>query len=85
MPSRTWTVRLLFIVGYPTALAVIARWGPVVRERRWRWFAAHEAGMAAIVGGCLLKNRRIPAAGNGAWLLAAAAWYLRASPPDGRQ
>jgi hypothetical protein len=67
---------LALLVGYPVALVVITRWVPVVRERRWRWFAAHQAGMAAIVAGCLLRGRGSAAALNAAWLVVATAWYV---------
>jgi len=67
--------KLLHLAGYPVSLVVIARWVPVVRERRWRWFAAHEAGMAAVVGGWLLRGKPGPAAINGVWLIVAAVWY----------
>ncbi|HET7486421.1 MAG TPA: hypothetical protein VFJ85_00730 [Acidimicrobiales bacterium] len=65
---------VLFAVGYPAAVAVIARWVPVVRERRWKWLAVHHAGVAAIVAGWLL--RRPPAAiPNAAWLVVSSVWY----------
>lgn len=63
------------MAGYPTAVAVLTRFVPVVRERRLRWFLAHEAGMAAITGGWLLRGDERGAAVNGTWLLLAAAWY----------
>jgi len=54
---------------------VIARWVPVVRERRWRWFVAHQGAVAAIVAGHALLGNGGAVAINGAWLLIAAAWY----------
>jgi len=66
---------LLQLAGYPVSLVVIARWVPVVRERRWRWFAAHQAGMAAIVVGWLLRGKAAPVALNGSWLVVASFWY----------
>jgi hypothetical protein len=69
----------LWIVGYPVAIAIIARWVPVVRQRRLRWFVAHEAAVAAIVAGHALRGGRDGAQGvavNGAWLVAAAVWYV---------
>ena len=63
------------LVGYPVALVVIARWVPVVRERRWRWFAAHQAAVTGIIVGWLLRGRGSAAAVNGAWLAVASAWY----------
>jgi hypothetical protein len=65
----------LHLVGYPTAVVVIARWIPVVRQRRRTWFVAHELAVAAIVAGWLLVDRRSAALVNGAWGLVAAAWY----------
>ena len=59
----------LHLVVYPTAVVVIARWIPVVRQRRLRWFVAHEAAVAAIVG------RRQGVVINGGWGVIAAAWY----------
>ena len=67
---------LLLLTGYPVAVAVIARWPTVVRERRWRWFAAHEAGMAAIVAGWLVRGRVTPAVLNGGWLVVAVVWFV---------
>lgn len=66
---------LLHVVGYPVAIVVIARWVPVVRERRWRWFLAHQAAVAAIVAGWAIRGRWPAVLINGAWWLIAAAWY----------
>lgn len=65
----------LFVVGYPVAIVVIARFVPVVREQRHTWFAAHQAAVAAIVAGWLLWDRVPTAVFNGAWFVVAAAWY----------
>lgn len=65
------------MAGYPVAVAVITRWLPVVRERRWPWFVAHQAATAAIAAGWALQGRRVAAAVNVAWFLVAAAWYAR--------
>ena len=54
---------------------VIARWIPVVRQRRLKWFVAHEAAVAAIVTGWAIVGRRQGVVVNGAWGLIAAAWY----------
>ena len=81
MPSSSrLIVRLLLLVGYALAVPVVVRWVPVVRERRWRWFVAHQAGMTAIVAGWALRGTYPAAAANGAWLAAAAAWYARGLP-----
>lgn len=65
----------LFAIGYPVSLVVIARWLPVVRERRVRWFVAHEVAVAAIVAGWALDDNQRAVAINGSWLVASAAWY----------
>ena len=66
----------LFVVGYPTAIAVIARWVPVVRERRTKWFVVHQAAVAAIVAGQALKGNGPGVVINGAWFVVAAGWYF---------
>ena len=68
----------LFAFGYPTSIAVISRWLPVVRERRTAWFVAHEAAVAAIVAGWALKRDPMAVTINSTWLVVAAAWYLAA-------
>jgi hypothetical protein len=68
----------LFAFGYPTSIAVIVRWIPVVRERRTAWFVAHEVAVAAIVTGWALTRDAMAVAINGTWLAVAAAWYLGA-------
>ena len=68
----------LHVVGYPTAIAVLTRFVPVVRQRRLRWFVAHQAGVAAIVGGWLLRHNTPAAVVNGSWLVSATAWYALA-------
>jgi hypothetical protein len=65
----------LFAVGYPTSIVVILRFVPVVRERRWKWFVAHELAVAAIVTGWALKGDRRAVAVNSSWLLVAAVWF----------
>ncbi len=56
-------------------MVVIARWLAVVRERRWGWFAVHQAAVAAVAAGWWLKGNRIGAVVNGAWLAVAGAWF----------
>lgn len=68
---------LLFALGYPVSVAVIARFPAVVRERRRRWLVAHHLAVAAIVAGWLLRRRPEAAAVNAAWLAASTAWYAR--------
>ncbi len=68
---------VLFVAGYPTAIVCITRLVPVFRQRRQRWFWAHEAGTAAIVAGWVLKANRGAVAINGAWLAAVGvAWAI---------
>ena len=65
---------MLLGAGYPAAAAVLARWLPVVRERRWRWLAVHHLGVAAIVAGWA-GRRSSAAVVNGAWLVVSSAWF----------
>jgi hypothetical protein len=65
----------LFAVGYPTSIVVILRFVPVVRERRWKWFAAHQLAVAAIVAGWALRGDRRAVAINSSWFVVAAVWY----------
>lgn len=74
---RDATTIALFVVGYPVSIWVIARWLPVVREQRHRWFFAHEVAVAAIVSGWALLGAWFVVAVNAAWLVAAAVWYAR--------
>ncbi|HEV2069218.1 MAG TPA: hypothetical protein VGR26_05455 [Acidimicrobiales bacterium] len=66
---------VLFGAGYPVAIGVIARFVPVVRERRWQWLAAHHAGVLAIVAGWALRGEAPAAAFNASWLAVASLWY----------
>jgi hypothetical protein len=66
---------VLFAVGYPVSITVIVRWIPVVRERRIRWFVAHELAVAAIVAGWALRDDIGAVAVNATWLVVAAIWY----------
>ena len=66
------------IVGYPLAIAMLTRWLPIVRQQRTRWFLAHEAGVASIVTGWLIRGRTQGVVVNGSWLVVAAAWYILA-------
>jgi hypothetical protein len=65
----------LFVFGYPTAIVVIARWVPVVRERRTRWLIAHHAGVAAIVAGWAIAGDAKAVAINSSWLGVSSIWY----------
>lgn len=66
----------LFAFGYPVSIVVITRFVPVVRERRLKWFAAHEVAVAAIVTGWAIDGDVGAVAVNGSWLVVAAAWYV---------
>ena len=78
--SRDAAAVALFVVGYPAAIVVIARWVPVVRERRTKWFVIHQAAVAAIVAGQALKGNTSGVAINGAWFVVAALWYATRRP-----
>jgi hypothetical protein len=67
----------LLAFGYPTSIVVISRWIPVVRERRWRWLAAHHAGVAAIVAGWAIKGNTRSVVVNSAWLVSSTVWFAR--------
>lgn len=77
MSATTTAATALHVAGYPTAILVITRFVPVVRERRTAWFVAHQVGVAAIVLGWVLRGDARAVAINGAWLVAAAAWFAR--------
>lgn len=66
---------LLFAFGYPVAIVVIARWVPVVRQRRTRWFVLHELAVAAIVAGQAVGDNPRGVITNGLWGVIAAIWY----------
>lgn len=74
MPDARTAAIPLLVVGNIVAVAVIARWVPVVRERRTRWFVIHAAAMVAIIAGWALRR---PAAVplNVVWLVASTVWY----------
>ena len=71
---------VLFAVGYPVAIAVIARFVLVVRERRWRWLAAHHAAVLAIIVGWAIRGSAFGAAVNSAWLVVSSTWYALGRP-----
>lgn len=64
----------LLAAGYPVSLVVIARWVPVVRERRTAWLLAHHAAVVAIIVGWALR-RPVAVAPNAVWLVVSTAWY----------
>jgi hypothetical protein len=69
---------VLLALGYPVSVAMIARWIPIVRQRRTRQFALHQAGVGAIVAGWALRGRTQGVVVNGSWWVMAALWYLAA-------
>jgi hypothetical protein len=71
---------VLFVFGYPVSIVVIARWVPVVRERRVRWFVIHQFAVAAIVTGWIIRHSWSAVAINSTWLVVAAIWYTLMSP-----
>ncbi len=66
---------VLFAFGYPVSILVIARFVPVVRERRLRWILWHQAAVGAIVLGFALDTNWSAVAVNGTWFVVAAIWY----------
>ena len=68
----------LFVFGYPTSIAVLTRWLPVVRQRRTAWFVAHELAVAAIVAGWTLRRDPMAVAINATWLAVGTTWYVAA-------
>ncbi len=73
MDADTAAVPLL-VAGYPVAIVVIARWAPVVRERRTTWFVAHAAAVTAIILGWAIR-RPVATVPNVAWLVVSTVWY----------
>jgi hypothetical protein len=69
---------VLFASGYPVAIAVIARFVPVVRERRLRWLVVHHMGVTAIVSGWAISGDRSAVTVNAAWLVVSSLWYALA-------
>ena len=67
---------LLFAFGYPVSILVIARFVPVVRERRLRWILWHQAAVGTIVLGFALDANWSAVAINGTWFVVAAVWYV---------
>jgi hypothetical protein len=65
----------LFAFGYPASVVVIARWFPVVRERRQRWFVVHALAVSAIVAGWALRGEWRSVAINATWLVISIIWY----------
>ena len=66
---------VLFAFGYPASIAVIARWIPVVREQRSRWYGVHQLAVAAIIVGWAIRGEWGSVAVNATWLVVATAWY----------
>jgi hypothetical protein len=66
----------LFGFGYPASIAVITRFPPVVRERRWKWLAVHHLGVAAIIAGWVSKRGTVGVLSNTGWLVVSTAWYV---------
>lgn len=66
---------VLFVFGYSAAIIVIARFVPVVRERRLRWLVVHHVGVAAIVSGWATKGDASAVVVNSSWLVVSSVWY----------
>ena len=58
------TASMLLVIGYPVAVGVLARLGPVLADRRVWWFVALKAATASVTLGWLLHGRLLPAAVN---------------------
>jgi hypothetical protein len=71
---------LLLVVGYPIALAVLARLRPVLAERRMWWFFVLEAAMTSIVAGWWSMGQLVGVVVNGAAAVGLGiAWRITAS------
>ena len=68
--------QVLFAFGYPISIVCIARWVPVVRQRRVRWFVAHTLAVSAIVAGWAIDGRGSAVAINGTWLVVSIVWWV---------
>jgi hypothetical protein len=66
---------LLFAFGYPVSIVVIARFVPVVRERRLRWLALHHIAVVCIVLGWSLDSNWQAVIVNSTWLAVSTIWY----------
>ena len=66
----------LFGLGYAASIAVLSRFVPVVRERRWRWLAVHHLGVGAVVVGWATRREAVGVAVNATWLVVSSAWYV---------
>ena len=66
---------LLFAFGYPVSIVVIARFVPVVRERRLRWLVIHHVAVACIVLGSALSSNWQAVVVNSTWLVVSTIWY----------
>jgi hypothetical protein len=71
---------ILFVVGYGVAVAVLLRWGTVLRERRWTWFVALELATAMVAAGYALIGNRVGFALNAAFVLLFALSWWRTPP-----
>ena len=72
----TFARALLFAFGYPASITVIARFVPVVRERRLRWLAIHHLAVAGIVVGWALDSSWQAVIVNSSWLVSSTIWYM---------
>lgn len=70
--------KVVFVVAYAVACAVIPRLRGVVRYRRVGQFSAHQVAMAAIAGGWFLEGDLGGGVVNGLWFVSAGVWWLSA-------
>ena len=74
---------VLFVVGYAVAVAVLLRWGTVLRERRWTWFVALELATAMVAAGYALIGNRLGLVLNAAFVVVfALVWWRESSRSD---
>jgi hypothetical protein len=67
---------LLFAFGYPASIVVIARFVPVVRERRLHWLVIHHVAVSCIVLGWALGSNWQAVIVNSSWLVSSTIWYV---------
>ena len=67
----------LLIAGYTVAVGVLLRGRAVLRERRWRWFAALEMATATVAAGYAAAGVLVGVVLNAAGVvLFAIVWWL---------
>ena len=62
--------------GYAASVAVLTRFVPVVRQRRWRWLVVHHLGVVSIIAGWAVRRQGPAVVVNSCWLALSTVWYL---------